>query len=78
MSLLLAKNHKQVINQVWEKYKHDSLRLANGSAEARYKIIDADYDKLAVSLSSGRNSFENDKKGDPYWSVWDRNATPKL
>ncbi len=46
MSLPLAKNHKQVINQVWEKYKLDSLRMANGSAEARYKIVDEDYDKF--------------------------------
>ncbi len=32
MSLPLAKNHKQVINQVWEKSKLDSLRLSLGSA----------------------------------------------
>ncbi len=46
MSLPLVKNHKQVINQVWEKSKLDSLRLANGSAKARYKIVDKDYDKF--------------------------------
>ena len=42
----MANDHKHVIRQVWEKSKLDSLRLANGSAEARYKIIDDDYDKF--------------------------------
>ncbi len=46
MSLLLAKNHKQVVNQVCEKSKLDSLRLANGLAEARYEMVVNDYHKF--------------------------------
>ncbi len=47
LNLPLAKNHKQVINLVWEKSKLDLLRLANGSAEARYDIVNEDHDKLS-------------------------------
>ncbi len=46
MSVPLANNHKQLINQEWEKSKLDLLRMANGSAEARYKIVIEDSDKF--------------------------------
>ncbi len=54
MSFPLAMNHKQVSNQVWEKSKLDSLGLANGSAEAKYKIVDEDIDKFLKPSQLGQ------------------------
>lgn len=45
MDLPLAKVHKKVIDQIWNKKKLDSLSVCNPSALAKYRIVDEDYNK---------------------------------
>jgi hypothetical protein len=45
ISLPLSRDHKKVINGVWNYSKLDNLPEAKGSEKARYKIIDEDFKK---------------------------------